>query len=69
VDGKEFLKSRRLCGQHWVAERDSFDNLQFEGYYWDFMSAEELDFVYSNILREGEILDDWLKEKYEGWGI
>ncbi|MGC9074053.1 MAG: hypothetical protein ACP5H0_07865 [Caldisericum sp.] len=69
VDEKEFLKSRRLCGQHWVAERDGFDNLQFEGYYWDYMDESELAYIYNQVLGDNESLDDWLREKYEGWGL
>jgi hypothetical protein len=69
VDGKLVLKSKHLSGQTWEVEEDSFGNYNFSGEYWDFISPEELEYIYNNVLGEGETLSDWLKEKYEGWGI
>jgi hypothetical protein len=67
--GKEIFRASRLSGQWWEIEFDSFDNKWFNGEYWDFLSEQDVNFIYENVLSENESFTDWLREKYEGWGL
>ncbi|MGC9110201.1 hypothetical protein [Caldisphaera sp.] len=69
VNGKEILRSRYLSGQTWEGEYDDFGNINYTGYYWEFYSVDEWRFIINNVIGENESIQDWLKEKYEGWGI
>ena len=69
VNGIEVLRKRYLSGQTWEGEYDDFGNINYTGYYWEFYSIEEWFRILEQVLGENESIKDWLKEKYEGWGI
>jgi hypothetical protein len=69
IDGKLIMTSKHISGETWDVETDSWGNRNFWGEYWDYISPEEMKFLYEEVLGEGETLADWLREKYVGWGI
>jgi hypothetical protein len=69
IGGDLKLVASVLSGQTWEVEIDSFENRLFWGEYWDFIPPEEMEYIYKEVLGEGETLSDWLREKYEGWGL
>ena len=68
-EGKLIFKAKTLSGEHREVEIDSFENRLFYGYYWDFLSEEEINYLWNEVLAKNEGFEDWLKEKYAGWGF